>query len=44
MEGILQMAWNVEYTNEFEAWWMTLTEDEQVSVVATRQAMTVGMK
>lgn len=23
------MAWNVEYTNEFDEWWNGLTEDEQ---------------
>ncbi len=26
------MAWEVEYTNEFEDWWLTLTEDEQDSI------------
>lgn len=26
--------WTVEYTNEFEAWWNTLDEDQQVSVAA----------
>jgi hypothetical protein len=26
------MAWDVEYTNEFEGWWDTLTIDEQDSV------------
>lgn len=28
------MAWEVEYTDEFEAWWQTLTIEEQVSVSA----------
>ena len=28
------MAWPVEYTDEFGAWWDTLTEAEQVSVEA----------
>ncbi len=28
------MIWEVEYTNEFEAWWNRLTEDEQESVTA----------
>ena len=23
------MKWDVEYTNEFEDWWDSLTEDEQ---------------
>ena len=26
--------WEVEYTDEFGAWWGTLTEDEQVDVAA----------
>lgn len=29
------MAWSVEYTDEFEAWWESLNEEEQVSVAAT---------
>ncbi|MDR1709223.1 MAG: type II toxin-antitoxin system RelE/ParE family toxin [Candidatus Accumulibacter sp.] len=29
------MAWDVEYTDEFEAWWNTLTEAEQEAVGAT---------
>jgi hypothetical protein len=29
------MRWEVEFTDEFEAWWNTLTEDEQVSVDAS---------
>mgnify|MGYP000899945109 CR=1 FL=1 len=29
------MAWLVEYTDEFEVWWESLKEDEQVSVAAT---------
>ena len=28
------MKWDVEYTDEFEAWWVRLSEDEQVSVAA----------
>jgi len=24
------MSWEVEYTDEFESWWNTLTEDEQL--------------
>jgi hypothetical protein len=28
------MAWEVEYTDEFEAWWNTLTSDEQVEIDA----------
>lgn len=26
------MAWKVEYTDEFEAWWITLSEDVQDSI------------
>jgi hypothetical protein len=29
------MTWNVEYTDEFGAWWATLSEDEQVSIAAS---------
>jgi len=29
------MAWSVEFTDEFEAWWNTLTESEQESVAAS---------
>lgn len=29
------MAWDVEYTDEFEDWWECLTEAEQESVAAT---------
>ena len=29
------MTWEVEYTDEFGAWWASLTEDEQDSVAAT---------
>ena len=28
------MAWEVEYTDEFEAWWIGLDVEEQVSVAA----------
>lgn len=31
--------WEVEYTNEFEAWWASLTEDEQVSLAASVQLL-----
>jgi hypothetical protein len=26
------MAWNIEYTDEFEQWWETLIEEAQVDV------------
>ena len=29
------MAWDVEYTNEFEAWWTELDADERESVFAS---------
>lgn len=29
------MAWDVEYTDEFEAWWNTLSEEEQESLDAS---------
>ncbi|MGD0960912.1 MAG: type II toxin-antitoxin system RelE/ParE family toxin [Methylomonas sp.] len=29
------MKWDVEYTNEFEEWWNSLLEDEQISVAAS---------
>jgi hypothetical protein len=32
------MHWDVEYTDEFEAWWLTLSEKEQKSV-----AVSVGL-
>jgi len=28
------MAWEVEYTDEFEAWWNGLTEEEQIELDA----------
>jgi hypothetical protein len=28
------MAWEVEYTSQFETWWDTLCEDEQVEIGA----------
>lgn len=31
---IPSMAWEVEFTAEFEAWWNTLTSDEQVEIDA----------
>ena len=31
--------WNIEYTNEFEAWWNTLTAGEQVSLDAGIQLL-----
>ena len=29
------MAYDIEYTNEFEAWWNSLSESEQDDVAAT---------
>ena len=28
------MAWEVEFTAQFEAWWNSLSEDEQVEISA----------
>ena len=33
------MTWNVEYTDEFGAWWQGLTEDEQIELDATIQLL-----
>ena len=33
--NIPSMAWVVEYTDEFEEWWGSLNEEEQVSVAAS---------
>lgn len=33
------MSWAVEYTDEFEGWWLGLTEEEQISVDATVQLL-----
>ncbi len=33
------MRWDVEYTDEFEAWWDDLSEEEQVSVAASVQLL-----
>jgi hypothetical protein len=29
---MLSMAWDIEYTDEFEGWWETLTEGAQIDV------------
>jgi hypothetical protein len=36
--AIIVMEWEIEYTDEFEQWWKTLTEEEQESV-----AVSVGL-
>lgn len=36
---IYAMTWEVEYTDDFGAWWAGLTEDEQVSVAASVQLL-----
>ena len=33
------MSWGVEFTDEFEAWWSGLDEEEQVSVAAVVSAL-----
>jgi hypothetical protein len=40
VDGIsLAMPWNVEFTNEFRAWWDTLTERQQEDVAASAQLL-----
>ena len=40
VDGIsLAMPWNVEFTNEFRAWWDTLTERQQENVAASVQLL-----
>jgi hypothetical protein len=31
---ITRMAWEIEHTDEFEEWWMTLTEGEKISITS----------
>ena len=31
---IHSVSWEVEYTDEFEVWWETLTDPEQASIAA----------
>jgi hypothetical protein len=31
---IPSMAWEIEYTDEFEAWWVSLEEQEQIEIDA----------
>jgi len=33
------MSWEIEYKDEFEEWWLGLTEEEQISVDATVQLL-----
>ena len=33
------MAWQIEFADEFEAWWNTLTEDEQASVKSSMELL-----
>lgn len=33
------MGWEVEYTDEFELWWTSLTEDEQADVSASAELL-----
>jgi hypothetical protein len=35
------LAWDVEYTDEFETWWLTLTENEQADVDASVQLLEI---
>ena len=38
----LEVAWEVEYTDEFEEWWHTLSESEQGKVDARVGLLRVG--
>jgi hypothetical protein len=38
---IPSMAWEAEFTDEFEAWWSALSESEQESVAASVQLLEV---
>lgn len=31
--------WEVDYTDQFEAWWLTLSEQEQEAVTAAVEAL-----
>ncbi len=31
---IPSIEWNVEYTEEFESWWVSLDEEEQIDIAA----------
>lgn len=33
------MPWDVEFTDEFEAWWSGLTEQEQIKIAAAVRAL-----
>ncbi len=35
------MAWNIEYTDQFEDWWRLLTEDEQDRIAASVQLLSI---
>ena len=35
------MSWEVEYTDEFEAWWLTLDAEAQASVAAVVEVLAV---
>ena len=35
----MKSTWDVEYTDRFGEWWVSLTEDEQVSVAASVQLL-----
>jgi hypothetical protein len=36
------MAWEVEYTDEFEQWWNALSEAEQISLDASVSLLLYG--
>jgi hypothetical protein len=39
------LSWEVEYTNEFDEWWLELSEEEQETIdVAVGQLETKGLR
>jgi hypothetical protein len=39
MRRLLSVPWEVEYTDQFEEWWETLTIDEQAAIDAAVEAL-----
>ena len=35
----MYLAWDVEYTDQFEQWWETLTADEQAAIAVAVEAL-----
>lgn len=41
MKLYLAMTWEIEYTDEFGAWWESLSEEEQISLAASVRLLEV---